>query len=246
MHQIVVTILHCLPPPLFPQGNWSFSGTRKPPPGNGGQKVTRNGGPQFGAWLILSEIVRNVNLFTKCLFTILGPLNPPPNQQSDGFFLNFWRSQTNFEHSPIIANKLSHDCEKKKNYEQTGVSELLWNPKPPTCKAIKFEQRYDRKLSTFPCPSATLARFCLFSDFFFVFALYVGIGVPGIFLIQVGLGSALIIRLFLFFGVLREQGKPPQSKKCSLLKAQYPWKRIEKGWTKQGNSSNRYETVHIF
>ena len=29
-----------------------------PPPGNGGQNVTRNGRPQFGACLILSELTK--------------------------------------------------------------------------------------------------------------------------------------------------------------------------------------------
>ena len=71
MHQIVVTVSCRLCPPL-PQG--SGTGRRPvsmgsptistdfpvwihcfPPPGNWGQKVTRNGGPQFGACLILSE-----------------------------------------------------------------------------------------------------------------------------------------------------------------------------------------------
>ena len=50
---------------FFPEGNWPFSGTGKPhinpplfpPPGNRGQKVTRNGGPQIGACLILCEVV---------------------------------------------------------------------------------------------------------------------------------------------------------------------------------------------
>ena len=61
-------------PPLFPKGNWPFSGTGKTPPLSVGSPTIftgspvwihcflppgnweRNGRPQFGAWLILSEI----------------------------------------------------------------------------------------------------------------------------------------------------------------------------------------------
>ena len=76
MHQIVVTVSCRLCPP-FPEGEFAVFRYRKtpcfygepyyfyriscmnslfiPPPGNWGQKVTRNGGPQFGACLILSD-----------------------------------------------------------------------------------------------------------------------------------------------------------------------------------------------
>ena len=75
MHQIAVTIL-CR---LRPKGNWPFFLVPENPlsvgnptissvnplfslPGNRGQKVTQNGGPQFSACLILSEKKKEVIL----------------------------------------------------------------------------------------------------------------------------------------------------------------------------------------
>ena len=76
MHQIVVTVLCRLPPPflkvevrhgkktlslwevlLFLQNlqNLQHESPVFPPPGDARQNVTRNGGPQFGASLILPE-----------------------------------------------------------------------------------------------------------------------------------------------------------------------------------------------
>ena len=57
--------------------------------------------------------LRTSNLFTKCLFIVLLPLNPPPSQQeNDGFSLEFihWKAlKQNCEHSAKIA--LSENCE---------------------------------------------------------------------------------------------------------------------------------------
>ena len=37
-------------------------------------------------WIRGSQVLESASLFTKCLFTIFVPLDPPPpNQQSDGF-----------------------------------------------------------------------------------------------------------------------------------------------------------------
>ena len=56
----------------------------------------------------------NASLFTKFLFTIFVPLDPPPpNQLSDGFSLEFLLKgpQQNCEHTAKIANKPSKNCE---------------------------------------------------------------------------------------------------------------------------------------
>ena len=70
--------------------------------------------------LIPQTRLGNASLFTKFLFTILVPLGPPPpNQQSNGFPLEFlWKGlKQNCKHWARIANKLSQNCER--NYEQT-------------------------------------------------------------------------------------------------------------------------------
>ena len=56
----------------------------------------------------LSSIIWNASLFT-----IFVPLSPPPNQQSDGFPLEFYYKdlQQSCEHSAKSENKLSQNCE---------------------------------------------------------------------------------------------------------------------------------------
>ena len=59
-----------------------------------------------GRWM--PKIVRNANLFEKCLFTIFVPINPPlPKQRSYRFLLNLYEKavKQNCEHSAKIENK---------------------------------------------------------------------------------------------------------------------------------------------
>ena len=62
-----------------------------------------------------SEIIGNARLFTKCLFTSLVPLNPPPPQNSEVMDLlsNFYEKalKKNCKHPAKIANKLSENCD---------------------------------------------------------------------------------------------------------------------------------------
>ena len=90
-------------------------------------------------WAVFA-IIGNASSFTKFLFTIFAPVNPPPppNQQNDGFPLEFLLKGT----SNRIAStqpKLRTDPPKitnKLDYEQTGVSEIrfwrvtIWGAQP--------------------------------------------------------------------------------------------------------------------
>ena len=60
-----------------------------------------------GAYTCQDNGLGNTNLFTKCLFTILVPLDPLsfPKQRSDRFSLE------NCEHAAKLANKLSENPE---------------------------------------------------------------------------------------------------------------------------------------
>ena len=75
-----------------------------------------------------SEIIGNASLFTKFLFTIFVPLNPPPPKPTK-WWISFWISIERT--SNRIANtqpKLRTNPPKianKQNYEQTGVSEIM-------------------------------------------------------------------------------------------------------------------------
>ena len=87
-----------------------------------------------------STVLGNAYLFTKFLFTIFAPLNlSPPNQQSDGFPLEFLLKPLKGT-SNRIANtqtKLRTNLPKianKQNYEQTGVSEV---PSFSHCGALR-------------------------------------------------------------------------------------------------------------
>ena len=73
-------------------------------------------------------LLGNASLFTTFWFTIFVPLEPPPpNQQNDGFPLEFLLKGPQTE-----LRTLSQNCEQtpppkianKQNYEQTGVSDL--------------------------------------------------------------------------------------------------------------------------
>ena len=57
--------------------------------------------------LNFSTDLGNASLFTKCLFTIFAPFNPPPpNQQDDGFILEFLLKGPQTE-----LRTLSQNCE---------------------------------------------------------------------------------------------------------------------------------------
>ena len=68
--------------------------------------------------ILVEKQIGNARLFTKCLFTIFVPLNPPPpNQQSDGFPLEFLLKGPQTE-----LRTLSQNCEQtSKNCEQTEL-----------------------------------------------------------------------------------------------------------------------------
>ena len=83
----------------------------------GAAPVKTNAGNNFleAAREFAPKYVGNASLFTKFSFTILVPLNlPPPNQQCDGFPLEFLLKKhlkQNCEHSAKIVNKPSKNCE---------------------------------------------------------------------------------------------------------------------------------------
>ena len=78
LHQIVVTILCRLGPPFIVRGIGLFPVPENPPPSPPFlQKVTRNGAPQFGACLILSDFTGGGGL-QKCTLLLAVAL-PVPN-----------------------------------------------------------------------------------------------------------------------------------------------------------------------
>ena len=71
-------------------------------------------------------LIGNASLFTKFLFTIFVPLTLPPNQQSDGFTLEFLLEGPQTELRTLSQNyeQTLPKNANKQNYERTGVSDL--------------------------------------------------------------------------------------------------------------------------
>ena len=75
-----------------------------------GFRVTLN----LGVPEVKLATIGNASLFTKVLFTIFVPLDPPlPTSKVMDFLLNFYYKnfKQNCEHSAKIANKPSKNCE---------------------------------------------------------------------------------------------------------------------------------------
>ena len=128
--------------------------------------------------------IGNASLLTKFVFTILVPLDTPlPNQQSDGFPLEFLLKASN-----KIANnqpKLRTNPPKirlrtnKQNYEQTGVSEgrrFL----PDLCREVQEQIRKISMTLIVTSYPVTMPRFCLGKRFVTILAIrsYLGLSCP--------------------------------------------------------------------
>ena len=79
------------------------------------------------AQLVVLQQRGNARLFTKCLFTIFVPLNPPlptSKKQNDGFPLEFLSKGPQTELRILRQNceQTLPNCSNKQNFEQTGVS----------------------------------------------------------------------------------------------------------------------------